>query len=407
MGRLAGLLLGSAVLLQVILVSRPPWLEPAVGCDRLFRLHRYLGFAIGPLFLLHPSLLIVGNARRHHVALGQQFMDLAEDWPHVRLATIAFLLVVPTILSSLPMIRKRLSHEAWHLPHLTMYLALGLASLHQVNGAELSSRPWVTGYWVALHGFVFSGFVARRIGRPLLNFARHRFRIDRIVSESDDVISVYLTGRRLDRFTFRAGQYVNVSFLSKGLWTPHPFSFSAAPNGRFVRLSIKAVGDFTRRARELPPGTSALLEGPLGAFTTRTSTRHKFLMVAGGIGITPIRALVESLDPERRDVVLLYAAKTRNDLVFASELRALTARCHFILSRPSDTRATAEHPSDSWTADRSQHGRLDQNTLITLVPDLKNRDVFVCGPPPMMTAMIGALRRLQVPESQIHYEQFS
>jgi ferredoxin-NADP reductase len=150
-----------------------------------------------------------------------------------------------------------------------------------------------------------------------------------------------------------------------------------------------------------------VLEGPLGAFTTRTSTPHKFLMVAGGIGITPIRALVESLDAARRDVVLLYAAKTTNDVVFASELRTLRARCHFILSRPSDTRATAEHSSDTWTADRSEHGRLDQSTLMTLVPDVKDRDVFLCGPPPMMTAMIDALRRLQVPESQIHHEQFS
>jgi predicted ferric reductase len=130
LGRLAGLLAGSAVLLQLILVSRPLWLEPAVGCDRLFRLHRLLGFVIGPLFLLHPSLLVVGGARRHHVSLAQQFMDLAANWPHVWLSTVAVLLIMPTVVVSLPMIRKRLTHETWHLPHLTMYLAVVLASLH-------------------------------------------------------------------------------------------------------------------------------------------------------------------------------------------------------------------------------------------------------------------------------------
>jgi predicted ferric reductase len=407
LGRLAGLLAGSAVLLQLILVSRPLWLEPAVGCDRLFRLHRLLGFVIGPLFLLHPSLLVVGGARRHHVSLAQQFMDLAANWPHVWLASVAVLLIIPAVVVSLPTIRKRLTHEAWHLPHLTMYFAVVLASLHQVNGTDLSSRPWISGYWVVLHCLVYAGFVGRRIGRPLLSFARHRFRIDRIVAESDDVTSVYLTGRHLDRFAFRPGQYVNVAFLSKGLWTPHPFSFSAAPNGRLIRMSIKAVGDFTRRARELRPGTHAVLEGPLGAFTVRASTRQKLLMVAGGIGITPIRALMESMASTRRDVVLLYAARTAKDLVFASELRALTARCHFILSRSPDVPATSGCASDAWTSHRYEQGRLDQERLAALVPDVTERDVFLCGPPPMMRAMVSALRHLQVPESQIHREEFS
>jgi predicted ferric reductase len=407
LGRLAGLTVSSAVLLQLLLVSRLPWLEPTVGCDQLFRLHRRLGFAIGPLFLAHPTLLTVGYARRHHLSLAQQFMDLAEDWPYVWLAIVAVVLIVPTVVSSIPVIRRRLTHEAWHVPHLAMYLAVGLASLHQLNGAELSGRPWMAAYWVALHLLVIGCFVGRRIGRPLLSFARHRFRIDKIVSESDDVSSVYLTGRRLDRFAFRPGQYVNITFLSKGRWAPHPFSFSAAPNGQFVRVSIKAVGDFTSRVHELTPGTFVLLEGPLGAFTTRTPTRDKYLMVAGGIGITPIRALIESLAAARRDIVLLYAVKTAKDLVFAAELSAFTARCHFILSRSGEPRATVGAESVSGSDDTRTHGRIDQLMLATLVPDITDREVFVCGPPPMMTAVIAGLRALQVRESQIHYEQFA
>jgi predicted ferric reductase len=154
--------------------------------------------------------------------------------------------------------------------------------------------------------------VVFRFGRPIFRSARHRFRIDRIVMESDDVTSVYLTGRQLDRFRFGPGQYANIVFLSKGRWSPHPFSFSAAPNGQFVRVSIKAAGDFTDRVRELAPGTVALLEGPLGAFTA-AEPRDKYLMVAGGIGITRIRALIESLAAAGRDIVLLYSVKTADD----------------------------------------------------------------------------------------------
>jgi len=385
----------SAVLLQLVLVSRLPGIEPSLGCDRLFRLHRRLGFAIGLLFLGHPALLIFGYARWHRLSVRRQFAEIAQDVPHVWPAIGATLVIVLVVALSTPVVRRRLSYEAWHAGHLGMYVAVGLASLHQLNGAELSSQPWWAGYWVAVHVLAVGGLVVFRAGRPIFRFTRHRFRIDKVVSESDDVLSLYLTGRHLHRFTFHAGQYANVAFLGKGLWAPHPFSFSAAPNGRYLRLSIKAVGDFTRRIPQLRPGVFVLLEGPLGAFTAVASAPEKYLMVAGGIGITPIRALIESLVDAHRDVVLLYAVKTAKDLVFASELRALTARCHLVLSR--------------WTgpAEGYEQGRVDRPMIERLVPDVRDREVFVCGPLPMMKAVIGALHALEVPRSRIHYERFA
>ena len=399
LGRLAGLLVASGVLLQLVLVSRLPWIEPSVGCDRLYRLHRRLGFLIGSAFLTHPALLTVGYARRHHLSISRQFMEFAADWP-TRLAIAALVVIALMVALSTPVIRRRLTYETWHVSHLGMYVALGLASLHQANGAEIAGQPWFADYWVALHMTVIGCLVVFRAGRPILTCARHRFRIDRIVTESSDVTSVYLTGRQLDRFTFRPGQYANVVFLSKGQWSPHPFSFSAAPNGRFLRVSIKAAGDFTDRIRELTPGTRALLEGPLGAFTA-AEPRDKYLMVAGGIGITPIRALIESLAASGRDIVLLYSVKTANDLVFASELRALTAHCHFILSRQAESTGGGEAHVGH------ERGRIDLRMLARLVPDVRDREVFICGPQLMMKAVAAALSELQVRESSIHYEQFA
>ena len=274
-----------------------------------------------------------------------------------------------------------------------MYFAIALASVHQASGAEMREQPWWW-YWVTLHVAVIGALLAFRAGRPLFNLARHRFRIERIVVETDEVTSVYLKGRRLERFSFRAGQYANVAFLASGHWAPHPFSFSAAPNGRFLRISIKALGDFTRRIRHLTPGTFVLLDGPLGAFTAGPSTGCKFLMIAGGIGITPIRALVESLAGEC-DVVLVYGAKTANDLVFAAELRALTPRCHFIVSRSAN-------------ADGGYlQGRIDGAMLERLVPDIHGRETFLCGPPAMMKSVIDALCTLRVDASRVHYERFA
>jgi predicted ferric reductase len=398
-GRLAGLLFGSCVLLQLVLVSRLPWIEPSMGCDRLYRLHRRLGFLIGSLLLAHPALLTVGYAHLQHLSVRRQFMEFALDWP-TGLAIAALVVIGFIVALSTPMIKRRLTYERWHASHLAMYVALGLASMHQMNGAEIAGLPWWADYWVALQIAVIGCLVVFRAGRPIVRCARHRFRIERIVTESDDVTSVYLTGRQLDRFTFRPGQYANVVFLSKGRWSPHPFSFSAAPNGRFLRVSIKAAGDFTDRVRELTPGTPVLLDGPLGAFTA-AQPRDKYLMVAGGIGITPIRALIESLAASGRDIVLLYSVKTADDLVFASELRTMIAQCHFILSRHSENAEAGE------TNVGHERGRIDKRMLARLVPDVRDREVFICGPQPMMKVVAAALGELRVRESSIHYEQFA
>ena len=395
LGRLAGLLAGSLVLLQVALVSRLPWIESSAGCDRLYRLHRSVGSVAAPLLLGHPVLLTFGYARRHHVSLSRQFVDFATRWPYAWLAIVGIVIIMLAVASSLPPIRRRLSYDTWHGSHLAMYLGIGAVSFHQASGAEMLRQPWWGRYWLALHLTVIGAFVLFRAARPIFKCARHRFRIDRIVSESDEVTSVYLTGRRLERFSFRAGQYANVAFLAKGQWAPHPFSFSAAPNGRSLRISIKAVGDFTRRMRHLAPGSLVLLEGPLGAFTTAASIGRKYLMIAGGIGITPIRALIESLAAVDCDVVLVYAARTVKDLVFAGELRALTPRCHFIVSHASEADNGCER------------GRIDGAMLERLVPDVHEREAFVCGPPAMMKGVIGALRALRVGETRIHYERFS
>ena len=399
LGRLTGLLFGSCVVLQLVLVSRLPWIEPSMGCDRLFRLHRRLGFLIGSLLLLHPALLTVGYAHRQHLSVRRQFMEFAVDWP-TGLAIAALVVIGLMVAVSTPMIKHRLTYEMWHTSHLAMYVALGLASMHQMNGAEIAGLPWWADYWVALQIAVIGCLVVFRAGRPIVRCARHRFRIERIVTESNDVTSVYLVGRRLDRFTFRPGQYANLVFLSKGRWSPHPFSFSAAPNGRFLRVSIKAAGDFTDRVRELTPGTLVLLDGPLGAFTAAQPS-DKYLMVAGGIGITPIRALIESLAASGRDIVLLYSVKTADDLVFASELRTMNARCHFILSRHSESAEAGE------TNVGHERGRIDKRMLVRLVPDVRDREVFICGPQPMMKAVAAALGELRVRESSIHYEQFA
>src|SRR6185295_20242921 len=126
--------------------------------------------------------------------------------------------------------------------------------------------------------------------------------------------SVYIRGRRLDALSARAGQYFRWRFLTSGCWwQAHPFSLSAAPNGQWLRLTIKEVGDHTEALRWLRPGVPVIAEGPSGAFTVDRRRSHSAVLIAGGSGIAPIRALLEELS---RGAVVIYRATTPSELIF-------------------------------------------------------------------------------------------
>ena len=143
--------------------------------------------------------------------------------------------------------------------------------------------------------------------------------------ESSDVVSVYLTGRRLDRLPVRAGQFLTVRFLDGPGWSrANPFSLSAAPDGRSLRITAKALGAGSARLAHLRPGTRVLFEGPYGRLSSRARTRPKVLLAGAGVGITPLRALAEGLEYAPGDAVLLD--RFTAEPLFVAELQALMAR---------------------------------------------------------------------------------
>ena len=239
-----------------------------------------------------------------------------------------------------------------------------------------------------------------RLVRPALAFFRHRFVVTRVVSEPGDVTSVYIGGRNLERFAIEAGQFMIVRFLAKGYrWEAHPFSMSCFPDGRQLRLSIKRLGDFTRRIPELKPGTPVLIDGPHGVFTARRCAADKVLLIAGGIGITPVRSLAEELVGAGRDVVLVYGNRNGQSIVFKDELDELVARAggrlrvHYVMS-----------DDPGWPGEK---GRIDRDRLARLVPDIAGREVYFCGPPVMRKGIRAALANLGVPARRIHDERFA
>lgn len=392
-GRLFGLMLQLTILLQLILISRLPLIEKPFGFDKLNRAHRNVGLAIIASIVLHPVLLITGYAMASDTTFVDQYVRFVTIWPYVIWASFGLALLLFAGFLSLPWIRRKLKYGTWHGFHLLMYLAVGFAFRHQFNSEDLSAGAAYK-YWYALNFTVFGILIFFRFFKPFWMVTRHRFVVERVEPESADVTSVTIGGRMMERFIFEPGQYVHVSFMKKGLREPHPFSLSKAPDGKTLRLSIKSSGDFTSRIRPLlQPGTKLLLEGPFGRFTERAAEESKFLFVAGGIGITPIRSMLEELSAKKADAVLLYGNKSPQDVVFGAELTALGVKRFDIFSQDAPPGA--------------ESGFIDEEKVKRLVPDFAVREIYVCGPPLMSQKLIDLFRKLGVKRARLHYEKFS
>ncbi len=392
-GRLMGLALQLALLVQLILISRLPLIEKPFGFDKLNRAHRTVGYVLLASIVLHPLLLVWGYSLGAGTDAVTQFWEFWDAWPYVWLAVIGLDLILLIGILSLPWIRRKLKYGVWHGTHLLAYLAVGLAFRHQFSSEDLSSG-WAYRYWYALNFTVFGVLIFFRFVRPFVLYVRHRFAVTRVVPESADVTSVHIGGRAMERFAFEPGQYVHVSFLKKGLREPHPFSLSKAPDGKELRLSIKNSGDFTSRVRSLlAPGVKLMLEGPFGRFTERAAETDKFLFIAGGIGITPIRSMLERLAAREADVALIYANRSPKDMVFKDELGAMGVRVHEVYSQDAPPGA--------------ERGFVDEEKVKRLVPDFLERDIYICGPPVMMDKLVAMFRALGVPKRRLHFEKFS
>jgi predicted ferric reductase len=292
-------------------------------------------------------------------------------------------------------VRRQLRYEWWYAVHLSAYAAIALAWFHQIpTGNELVLDRIAADYWRSLYIATIAIVVLYRLLPPLVNAFRYRLRVDEVVSEGPGVVSVRIRGRGLERLKARPGQFFLWRFLSRGRWwASHPFSLSAAPDGDSLRITVKALGDFSTGLSHVRPGTRVMAEGPLGVFTERSRLRDKTVLIGGGIGITPIRALIEEM---AGDIVVLYRVIRDEEIIFRQELEQIAAargiELHFVVG---------DHATDE--------GRhlLSPAHLQELVPDIAEREVYVCGPPAMTDALRRNVRRAHVPARFIHAERFA
>jgi predicted ferric reductase len=326
--RVTGLLAGYGLGIVLLLMSRVPWLERRIGAGQLAGWHAAGGRFIVVLAVAHTLLVVVGYAASTGTSAGSQAVALLAHYPDVLAATAALGLVLGVGAISARAIRRRVRYETWFYLHLYAYLAVALAFAHEFSvGADFASHPLARAIWAAFYAAVAAALLWYRFCTPALRALRHRLRITRVRREAPGVTTLVIGGRRLEDLRAEPGQFFRWRFLTRdGWWQSHPFSLSAAPGTSQLRITVKAVGDHTRSLQRIKPGVRVAAEGPYGALTAARRTRPDVLLLAGGIGITPLRALLEDLAPGPGSVILLYRANHERDLVFRTELDCFRAR---------------------------------------------------------------------------------
>jgi predicted ferric reductase len=393
LGRFAGLTGAYLMLILVLLIGRLPFLERVVGQGRLVRWHRLVAPWALTLILAHAVLITVGYAAVANSGALAQIRDLITTYPGILAAVVGLVLLTTAAVTSHRIARRRMSYETWWAVHLYTYLGLALSFSHQIaTGASFVGHPVATAWWTALWLGTAGVVLAFRLLLPLSRSFRHRLRVVSVHDEGPGVVSILCEGRWLDRLAVSGGQFFQWRFLQRGLWwQAHPYSISAMPNPPYIRVTVKDLGDHSGGLAEIKPGTHVAIEGPYGSFTPEARSGDAVVLVGAGVGTTPIRALIEDL-PEEVGVVVILRGSSPDSIPLRNEIAELVEERDGLLHELIGPR---------------EHVRLDGARLRELVPDIRRRDLYVCGPGGFTAAVRRAASDCGLGEERIHDEGFA
>lgn len=403
-GRLTGLVAADLILVQVALMARVPFVERAYGQDELARRHRLVGFSSFWLLLAHIVLVVLGYAAAARSGAWATAWDMVRTFPGMLLATAGTGLTLLVVVTSVRAARRRTRYESWHLIHLYGYLGALLVVPHMLwTGAEFTTSAPARAYWWTAWALVLVAVLVFRVALPLYRSRRHRMVVERVVPEGPGVFSIHLRGRDLAALRALPGHYFVWRFGGAAPAGGHPLSLSAVPTAGRMRVTARLVGDGTAAMAGLAPGTPVTFEGPYGRLTGAARTRPGVVLMGSGIGITPMRALLEGLDYAPGDATVIYRASSEEDLVLREEIWEIGQRRGADVVELPGRRVPGRA---SWLPEQAADWD-DADALASIVPDVSDRDVYICGPDTWMEHARDAARRAGVPEDQIHLERFT
>ena len=388
--------LGLAVL-QFVLTGRLRWVTHPFGADIVYLAHRYLSYGAVALMLAHFGLLYAF----HEPALGV-LNPFEARWELTagRVALVCFLGLIVT-----SQFRKllRLRYELWRGLHLTLAIVGMIAAIAHVLGVgALTDTPQKRALWLgAVLGFMAVLAFTHGV-RPWLQ-RRNPWRVVANTAERGGVHTLELApqGRALTRW--KPGQFAWLKVArSPFSLIEHPFTISTAPEkGPNLSFSIKPLGDHSDALAQTPVGAVAYVDGPYGAFSVdRMAGAEGFVMIAGGVGITPILSNLHALEArgDPRPVILIYGSPTWDEASFREELGDMKTRLNLTLVHVIDS------PPEDWSGAR---GKVDGDLLRAHLPaGTRHWPHLMCGPGPMLDALRPELRAMGVPMRHIDYEIF-
>jgi predicted ferric reductase len=380
-------------LVGLVLVARVPLIESSVGHDRLINWHRKLGpyslFLIG----FHVLFVAIGYAGLERIPTVVEIWRMVTRFPWMLPAFVGFIFMMAAGITSYKKARARMSYETWWTVHLYTYLAIALSFMHQVlTGPMFIGHPLNRFFWNLLYLSVAGTLITWRFAIPVIRSLRLGLKVEQVVKEGPGVFSIIMKGRNVESLGAQGGQFFGWRFLTKGHWfISHPYSLSAAPTKKYLRVTVKDLGDHSGSVTFIKPGTRVFLEGPYGAFTAGRASKGHVTLIGGGVGITPIRAIMEEF-PAGVEVDVIFRASKKEDLVLKEELDYLAeergARVHYLIGPRS------EHP-------------MDAKYIMRIVPTFRDSDVYICGPTPLVDAVREAARNVGIPKNRFHDEAFA
>ena len=391
--RVAALSGSYLALVGLMMVARIPWIERAVGHDRLVLWHRKSAPYSLFLILFHVLFVVLGYAATDRIRVGAELWRLVTTYPWMLPAFVAFILFMSAGVSSYKRVRAKIKYETWWTIHLYTYLGIALSFMHQIQtGVMFINHPLNRAYWIALYVIVAVNIINWRVIVPLIKSFRLKLKVEKVEVEGPGIISIYVSGKNIAKLGAKGGQFFNWRFLTTDHWyESHPFSLSAAPKPNQLRLTVKNLGDHSSSLVDLKKGTRVMVEGPYGTFTaSRTDVRRPLVLVGGGVGITPIRAMIEDMPPHT-SVDLIYRTSRTEDLIMKAEIEALCAEKGIRLHLMAGSRSI--YP-------------LDAKTLKSLIYNVRDAEFYVCGPSTLTDAIKKAALDLKMPASRVHHEIF-
>ncbi|MBC7518579.1 MAG: ferric reductase-like transmembrane domain-containing protein [Microbacteriaceae bacterium] len=400
-GVLAGLIGTDFILVMLVLAARIPLIDRVIGHDRALAVHRSLGKPALYLLLGHGVLLLVGYGMTSGinpiVEIGAMF-----DIPDMPLAFLGLGLLIVVVICSLVAVRRRFSYELWHLIHLLSYLAVLVAVPHQLSvGGILAANSLQRFYWIGLYVLAFGAIGGYRFIAPAVMSVRRRMTVSQIETVAAGVVSIHFAGRDLETLESAGGQFFIWRFWSlRTWWHSHPVSLSAVPTGTHARITVRDLGSGSRAISALKPGTRVSFEGPYGLFTDAARTAPKLAIVVAGIGVTPIRALLEDAIIAPGETTILLRASTIDETYLWNEIAELARQKGATVYTMIGSRAIT---GPGWMP---QTDATRGVTLRGVFPDLADSDLYLCGPGAWVELVRADATALGVPEHQIHLERF-